>query len=443
MPPWIADSEYQQYAHERVLTTSEIDAISNWVQNGSPEGDKTKTPPPPVFSAKGYIDKSPDLELKAPVYASKATNDGDDYVCFSIPSTLTKNKRIRAFEIIPGNHNIVHHALVYLDPFGNYPTDTSGSVCTGPSNGLIGGYVPGSPPTVFPSNGSDFNLGFTMFSGSNVVLAMHYPEGSLGMVDSTIIRFWFYDDVVTVRPLLTNSLIENWQFVLPANKITPVKANMNVGNQDFSVVSVFPHMHLLGKSIESFAVTPANDTLPFVNVPNWDFEWQEFLFFKNIIKVPKGTTIYGSGSYDNTTANEHNPKNPPVTVLPGLNTTDEMFLIFFHYLPYVAGDENRDIQSMSSLSSPRFRSKDYAIKVYPNPAVDEVIFELPSKNLQTLSLYIYDSQGRLVEKLMDGKSHKSLDRITWSVPEKLSSGIYYFSVNADGLFYNNSFLIQR
>ena len=125
MPPWIADTKYQSYAHERVLSTDEKVAIIDWVNNGSPEGEASKTPPPPVYGTKGFITQKPDLELKMPVYASKATANGDDYVCFSVPSGLTKDKKIRGFEVIPGNHAIVHHALVYLDGTGNYPTDTN------------------------------------------------------------------------------------------------------------------------------------------------------------------------------------------------------------------------------------------------------------------------------------------------------------------------------
>ena len=32
-------------------------------------------------------------------------------------------------------------------------------------------------------------------------------------------------------------------------------------SQDYSFMSVFPHMHLLGKDMECIAVTPTNDTI--------------------------------------------------------------------------------------------------------------------------------------------------------------------------------------
>ena len=428
MPPWFADTKYERYAHERVLTTEEKVTILDWIDKGSPEGDASQTPPPPVYGTKGFITQKPDLELKMPVYASKATATGDDYVCFSVPTGLTKDKRIRGFEVIPGNHAIVHHALVYIDGTGNYPTDTTAGVCTGPTKGLLGGYVPGSPPTVFPTNGSDFNLGFSIKAGSNIVLAMHYPEGSFGMVDSTIIRFWFYDDATQIREVSTSSLIENWQFVLPANKETNVNAQTNIGNNEYSILSVFPHMHLLGSRIGSYAITNTNDTIPFVNIPHWDFEWQEFLFFKKIKKLPKYSTIHGHGTYDNTSKNTHNPSNPPVTVRPGLNTTDEMFLIYFHYLPYQTGDEDRDIEALTTLRVNELET--IHIMAYPNPAQNKVHFSLGDLSYQSLHIRIYDVNGKVLYDLQ--KSQSDSGDLIWDIPENLANGQYYYSINMDG-----------
>tara|TARA_B110000008_G_C16645655_1_gene434502 strand:- start:172 stop:639 length:468 start_codon:yes stop_codon:yes gene_type:complete len=96
-------------------------------------------------------------------------------------------------------------------------------------------------------------------------------------------------------------------------------------------------MHLLGKYIEMYAVTPANDTINLVRINNWDFEWQGAYLFEKFIKIPAGSVIYANGTYDNTPS----PANPnPVTVQSGLNTQDEMFVGIFQFLPYQAGDED-------------------------------------------------------------------------------------------------------
>lgn len=127
MPPWPPDQTYSNFAHERILSEAEIATISAWVAGAMPEGDPALAPPPPVYSDNGMINIEPHLEITMPLHTSNATAFADDYSCFSIPSELTQNKKIRAFEVVPGNPEIVHHALIFIDESGRYPTNTSGN----------------------------------------------------------------------------------------------------------------------------------------------------------------------------------------------------------------------------------------------------------------------------------------------------------------------------
>ena len=91
-----------------------------------------------------------------PNYASNASFQNDDYVCFTIPSNLPTDRIIRAVEIVPGNRETVHHCLVYIDPSGTSLTDTIGGNCASPSSSsatLVTGYTPGSSPLTLPSSG--------------------------------------------------------------------------------------------------------------------------------------------------------------------------------------------------------------------------------------------------------------------------------------------------
>ena len=128
--------------------------LTHVLPKAAPQGDSTSAPAYPTYVTNGPTLGVPDLTLSAPVYVSNAVNH-DDYVCFSIPSGLTQGRKIRAVEVEPGNAEIVHHTLVYIDPSATYQTDTSGH-CMGPtslSSKLIGEYAPGSLPTIFPGKG--------------------------------------------------------------------------------------------------------------------------------------------------------------------------------------------------------------------------------------------------------------------------------------------------
>ena len=191
MPPWPPDNNYQQYAHDRSLTSTEKTTILNWITNGSPEGTAANTPPPPVYTTNTVLGNG-DLVVQMPTYMSKATFN-DDYACFSVPTGLLQNRTIKAVEIVPGNREIVHHALIYIDPAGTEVTDSIGGNCASPSNSttkLLAGYTPGATPMVLPST-SPLKLGIDMAAGSNVYFAMHYPVGSYGMFDSTKVILHF------------------------------------------------------------------------------------------------------------------------------------------------------------------------------------------------------------------------------------------------------------
>jgi hypothetical protein len=452
MPPWPPDNNYQQYAHARSLSPSEKTTLLDWLTNGFPEGNQANTPPPPVFNP-GAILGAGDLTVQIPTYMSKAQGGMDDYVCFSIPSGLMQNRTVRAMEIIPGNREIVHHALVYIDVNGNYQTDTVGGDCGGPQDGvLIGGYTPGATPLVFPS-GTGFKLGMELPVGSNIVLALHYPEGSYGEFDSTKVVFHFYPPGETgIRDVYAAPVLQNWMLSLPPNQVTSATAQYPPSGGlpiDISVLSVFPHMHLLGKTMKAYAIPPVGDTVKFVNVPHWDFHWQDFYFFRHVQKAPAGSVIRGEAVYDNTVNNEHNPSNPPVHVFAGESTTDEMFLVYFHYMYYLPGDELYDLESMMNVGLTEISNdKNPDWKVYPVPFANQLTIEpLQVQAGDLVSLYVYDQQGKLVRRLANNEEIGSgFSGFTWDGTNDggtaVGKGTYYLSMNRNGKFSSSTVLKQ-
>jgi hypothetical protein len=112
--------------------------------------------------------------------------------------------------------------------------------------------------------------------------------------------------------------------------------------EDISIVTINPHMHLLGKSFLAYAVTPSGDTIRIINIPRWDFRWQYFYTYKKILKIPAGSTMIAIGTYDNTENNPLNPFHPPQLVSErdgSMRTTDEMFQLIVTWMPYQNGDE--------------------------------------------------------------------------------------------------------
>lgn len=449
MPPWTADSSFQHYYGERILTAYERTTILDWVTGGALAGDLGTAPPPPVYSGAKILPGEPDMTVQIPNYMSKATGFYDDYVCFSIPSGLTSNKKVKAIEVVPGNQAIVHHVVVYHDADASYVTDTVGSDCTGPvDDEVIAGFAPGSNPTIYPST-ADWQAGVELDAGSNIVLAMHYPEGSYGQWDSTKVNFYFYEEpVASFRNVYNYPLIIDFDFLIDAETIEEVKDTFDI-LADWTFISAMPHMHLLGKSIETYALTPAGDTIPLVRIPQWDFEWQDIYFFDHLIPIMGEDTLYGNGVFDNTSSNPHNPNDPPVDVGFGLNTTDEMFLVSFSFMLYQAGDEDISQDSLNTV----FLSNEYAdlalsegdeVKVFPNPFEDNTTIEYTLPQSTFVSLYIYDAQGRVIRRVLRKNQAAGNHLVGWDGKNNegavVQSGMYYYSMMIDGVNFSGRIL---
>lgn len=443
MPPWPPNNNYQSYVHNRALDANQKTTILSWLTAGAPEGNSSATPPPPAFPTNAILGNG-DLTLQIPTYMSKAQSGQDDYVCFAIPTGLTQQRMIKSVEIIPGNRSIVHHALIYIDPDGTSPTDTVGGDCASPGSPnatLVTGYTPGSTPMTLPAV-DPMKLGIPLPQGSNVVFAMHYPEGSYGEYDSTKVIFHFYPVNETgIRQVFAAPLLANWTFALPPNQTTHVSAQYpNAGGiaVDASMLSVFPHIHLLGESIKSYGLNPTGDTIPLIDIPHWDFHWQDFYFFKNIKRFAQGSSLKAEGTFNNSTTNSHNPNNPPIWVYPGLNTADEMFLVYFHFMAYQAGDENYDMEALMTAGLSEIDlNKDSEIQVYPNPSSGNFQLHFDDKSAgQNLQVRIYDTQGKLVREWLNVPNANDW---FWDGHTENGSaskkGVYILSANMNGKFY--------
>ncbi len=380
MPPYSPDTSYPRFLHERIITASEKADILNWINSGALKGDTTLAPPPPVYS-QYQLNGTPDAIIKIPTFTSNATTQ-DSYVCFSIPSGLTQDRILRAYEIIPGNESIVHHVVVNVDSVGNTTSDLSGGCYTISGNFLIGDYVPGAAATVFPGQ-APLKAGIRIKAGSKIIMQIHYPVGSAGLLDSTQMRMYFYPVNETgVRPIYSTVPLQNWSMSIPANATRTYTAKYPSGTTtlpaNISIYSITPHSHKICTKIKNVAYAGI-DTIKLYNTDKWNFDWQGSYTYPKMIKVPTGYKLFSTHFFDNTANNLY---SVPSTVTAGTSTSNEMLFDGINWMYYLPGDENIDVASIlandpllapaitgvneiSNASVMRF----YA---YPNPANDKI-----------------------------------------------------------------------
>ncbi len=452
MPPWRADTTYTRFQHERIITSPEKQKILDWIAGGSLKGDTTQAPAPPVYTNQYQLSGIPDMVISIGTFTSTSTTV-DKYFCFSVPSGLTQDRIIRAFEVVPGNKAIVHHAVITADTNGIYNSDLSGNCYNIPGNLGIGTYAPGAKATVFPG-ASPLKAGIFLKAGSKIIIQLHYPAGSAGEVDSTKLRLFFYPPGETgVRRIYSTTPLQNWSMVIPPNTVKPYSAYYPSVNgslaSDLSSFAVMPHSHLLCTSIIYYAFKPGIDTIPLVRIPKWDFEWQDYYIFKKLVRIPAGYKLYSKHVYDNTTNNPNNPNNPPITVFSNTGTKDEMLFDGMMYLNYQPGDELIDIQAIIN-SDPLLSVKQNAggnaitsCVAFPNPFDHSFSLRYNLNQSSDVSVEITDVVGRKVASYDLGKQSDGSHTWDWDAKGvNAGDGVYFYRLKANNFTYVNKVIKQ-
>src|SRR5438034_1837551 len=117
MPPWKPVPGFNEFSDSFAITDDERNTMLAWIDQGTPLGDAADMPDPVPVSGSAWQLGDPDLVLTMPEYTPppRAT---DTYRCFVLPSGLTENRFIAAAQALPGNPQITHHVLLFLDEVG-------------------------------------------------------------------------------------------------------------------------------------------------------------------------------------------------------------------------------------------------------------------------------------------------------------------------------------
>jgi hypothetical protein len=73
---------------------------------------------------------------------------------------------------------------------------------------------------------------------------------------------------------------------------------------------------------------PGSSPRTLVDIPEWDYRWQETYWFREPILAPAGSKLEVAATFDNSAGNPNNPHDPPRAVAFGEQTTDEMLYGF-------------------------------------------------------------------------------------------------------------------
>jgi hypothetical protein len=348
MPPFPADRKFQSYLNERGLTVGEITKIKLWIEGGMKEGTLKPTVESERRSAQQSTESDlvkPDLVLKMNKPYQISGENVEDFRFFSLPSKTATDQYITAIGFKAGNKKNVHHSRLMVDTTNNIRaidglSETDPKVYefqkTGLKEEFLYGWVPGNDKISFPQG-----TGIKLNANSDFLLNMHYAPSPVPDTDQSEIQLYFAEDKIEreVRNFtLRENDISNKPFLIKANQKATFFISKKI-DKAMSLISVMPHMHLIGKTFRAFVITPNGEVINLVKIDNWEFNWQMTYQFNTLLKVPVGSTIIIEGTYDNTAENPENPNSPPRDIAYGWGTKDEMFNLVLYFLDYKEGDE--------------------------------------------------------------------------------------------------------
>ena len=372
MPPWPADPQYTHFIGERLLTEAEIQTLKDWYQQGCSKGDDSHLVLKYANNSSmslGPADMVIDLE---PIAINN--NNKDQFLVVKIPYEMPEAKFVKAVEFLPGQMAYMHHVNGHYlrlnnasHPFeGNRVVDVEspqyekafmdlqllnadGSMPERVHSAF--NFLPGAYGVAYPNG-----IGGFWMSPKGIFVAndMHIGPSTKSCIDSSKLLLYF-SKTPNQRP--------TFELMMGTNGISPVEPALQIAPNtiskhlsrtrvytDMSVLTVNPHMHLLGKSFKAYAILPNGDTTKLIHIPQWQFRWQYFYTFTHPVRIPRGSELIVEAVFDNTLKNPNNPFNPPRLIGErtdrggaSMRTTDEMLQFIITYLPYQKNDELIDL----------------------------------------------------------------------------------------------------
>ena len=326
MPPWHADPRHGKFNNDRSLSKADRDTLLTWIDQGCPEGDAKMMPAARQFP-EGWIIGKPDVIFTMPrafTVPAASPKGGVRYQMFLVPTNFSEDKWAQAIEVRPGSKAVVHHILVYVAE-----SRKKGAAADGIGKGMLAAYAPGDLGTVYPAGTAK-----KIPKGATLAFQVHYTPNGVEQTDRSSIGIIFAREPPR-NQVSTRAVAQQTLFIPPGAENHSVNS-ASTFKEETLLWSLFPHMHLRGKSFEYRVVYPDGKTQTLLSVPKFDFNWQVSYRLAEPLKMPAGSRIECRALFDNSPNNLSNP-DPSKFVFWGNQTWEEMMIGFVDYTTVGSG----------------------------------------------------------------------------------------------------------
>ena len=322
---WYADAEHGSWLNECRRSEEDLALINDWVAAGAPEGDPANLPEPLEFVEGWALPEEPDQVVYMSDEPFVVPAEGTvEYQYFEADPGFTEDVYVRGAECRPGARSVVHHIIVFVKT-PDFKAD--GSTPEGvPARMMLSGTAPGNPPTLLPEG-----MAIKIPAGSTLLFQMHYTANGAETPDRSSVGLIFSKPEEVAHTVETGMAI-NPMFEIPAQAEDYEVRSMSKFRKDGLLVFLMPHLHLRGKAFRYELEYPDKTREIVLDIPQYDFNWQNSYYFTTPKFVPKGTKMHCFARYDNSSNNLANP-DPDNPVSWGDQTWEEMMIGWYVWAP--------------------------------------------------------------------------------------------------------------
>lgn len=330
MPPW-KPTETGIFHDENRLTAGEIGLLKAWDKAGSPKGPEVA---PEVVSPEVAVDLGePDKVLQPARPYVVAGGAEDEYRYFVVRNPYTETKWLRGIDLKPGNVRVVHHISAFIDSTGTaerlaaenkdgqagYPSKNGGKFQ--PAS-ILGFWAPGMKARPMPEG-----TAMELPPGARIVVQVHYVSTGKAETDRWSLGLRLAEG--PPKKAMITGLVERIKLDIPAGAAACEVVQEETVPADVTLWALMPHAHGIAKQMRAEAILPNGVHRPLIAIADWDPAWQSMYWFKEAVRLPKGTKVRFVVTYDNSAANLRNPNQPPRPIHWGEAARDEMMLLAF------------------------------------------------------------------------------------------------------------------
>ena len=328
MPPWFAAplAAGNPWGNDCSLAERDKADLLAWLRSADrPMGEVGNAPAKLVFADEWAIGK-PDYIVQLPQPVAVKADGVMPYQFVTTQTTLTEDRWVSAYEIIPTDRSVVHHVLVnvHLKGAGRARDREEGGA------GYWAAYVPGNGSRVYPP-------GFArkLPAGATISFQIHYTPSGKAVQEQMRMGLIFAKE--PPRYLIETLAIAKHDLDVPPGAANHVEVTERSAPFDVNVMAFMAHMHVRGKAFkyELLHVDGSVETL--LEIPRYDFNWQIRYDYAKPRLLTKGARMRLTAVFDNSAANKANP-DPTQRVKWGPQTYDEMMIGYLeHFVPAPQG----------------------------------------------------------------------------------------------------------